>query len=177
MCQELSAARLKMHRPFPPPTSPPRRRRHRHRVKRHRLDLVWAPRAPAAVEWLTVTLEIIAILDRKKCYMFVKSCLSSMSFCVGYRSAPGQDTGVDGCTTNRLCIASKPPSQRPPSRWDVKVREAAARPSRFLPRMWFHPSVGPALGPDAELSCGPKWRFISKHEVDYCSLAPLPMRR
>lgn len=44
---------------------------------------------------------------QKKCYMFVKSCLSSMSFCVGYRLAPGQDTGVDGCTTNRLCIASK----------------------------------------------------------------------
>lgn len=33
------------------------------------------------------------------------------------------------------------------------------------------------LQPDAELSCVPKWRFISKHEVDYCSLALLPMRR
>ncbi|KAK5855797.1 hypothetical protein PBY51_007439 [Eleginops maclovinus] len=37
-----------------------------------------------------------------------------MSFCVGYRSAPGQDTGVDGCTTNRLCIASKPPTASSP---------------------------------------------------------------
>lgn len=96
--------------------------------------------------------------------MFVKSCLSSMSFCVGYWSAPGQDTGVDGCTTNRLCIASKPPSQWAPLMMGCQVREAAARTSylHFLPRMWICSTVGSCPEPDAELSCVPKWRFISK---------------
>lgn len=80
---------------------------------------------------------------QKKCYMFVKSCLSSMSFCVGYRSAPGQDTGVDGCTTNRLCIASKPPSEHD------GMSSLGGCPSRLrsLTRMWMYPSVGPALSP------------------------------
>lgn len=111
---------------------------------------------------------------QKKCYMFVKSCLSSMSFCVGYRSAPGQDTGVDGCTTNRLCIASKP-SQRPPLMMGCQVWEACC--SHPPPSNVHSPNCWPRLQPCAQLSCVPKWRFISKHEVDYCSLALLPMRR
>lgn len=148
-------------------------------VKRHRDNSVLAPRVPAAVKWLTVTLEIIAILDRKKCYMFVKSCLSSMSFCVGYRSTPGQDTGVDGCTTNRLCIASKPPSQWAPLMMRCQVWEAAAHTSylHFLPRMCICSTVGSCPEPDAELSCVPKWRFISKHGVDYCTSALLPVHQ
>lgn len=106
---------------------------------------------------------------QKKCYMFVKSCLSSMSFCVGYRSAPGQDTGVDGCTTNRLCIASKPPSEHD----GMSSLGGCCSPlAPALPHSHVNvPKCRPRPQPDKEMSCVPKWRFISKQEVDYCSLA------
>lgn len=106
---------------------------------------VWAPRVPAAVEWLAVTLEIIAILDRKNAICLSRAVCHQWAFVLAIDRLLARTPGLMDAQQTDSAL----PASRPASTMGCQVWEAAARPSRLrsLTRMWMYPSVGPALSP------------------------------
>lgn len=143
-------------------------------VDRRRQDFLWAPCVPSDLKRLTVTLEIIAILDRKNGICLSRAVCHQWAFVLAIDRLLGRTQGLmDAQQTDSASPASRPAKR--PSWWDVKSGEATVCSSNLhipasdlnLPRCW----------PSAASSRVSKWPFISKHGGDYCSLAPIPLRR